>query len=273
MGFFRNLFSNDSDSQSKATKTKHTEKWATYLTTINESFPGSIVTDLGLKDIAPIPSYNQLLEVEIKASNPSENGLPDSQEIEKLNVIQELLVSELDKTHRSIFAGHLISEGRITCFFYLSGADGVPEIVDKVMMSFPERLFAKQISSEPGWNTYLDFLYPEPIHLQSIANMSVVMHLIEQGDRLDVPRRVDHWAYFPDEESRSKFADHVKKGNFSIEPFQPPIEPDSKMPYGIKFYRDDKVDHQSVDDYILPLWQAAKDLGGEYDGWETFIVK
>jgi hypothetical protein len=44
-------------------------------------------------------------------------------------------------------------------------------------------------------------------------------------------------------------------------------------PYQLRLSRKDKVDPESVDSYVLDLWQKAKDADGEYDGWETFIVK
>ncbi len=37
--------------------------------------------------------------------------------------------------------------------------------------------------------------------------------------------------------------------------------------------RNDPVDSQSVDDYVLYLWQKAQDAHGDYDGWGSSIVK
>jgi len=36
--------------------------------------------------------------------------------------------------------------------------------------------------------------------------------------------------------------------------------------------REDKVDYDSVDEYVLPLWSLAVEHDGNYDGWETGIV-
>jgi regulator of RNase E activity RraB len=33
------------------------------------------------------------------------------------------------------------------------------------------------------------------------------------------------------------------------------------------------VDHHSVDDYVLDLWQLAAACNGDYDGWETSVEK
>jgi hypothetical protein len=37
--------------------------------------------------------------------------------------------------------------------------------------------------------------------------------------------------------------------------------------------RVDKVDPNSIDDVVINIWQIARDLGGDYDGWETSVEK
>ncbi|MCU0240152.1 MAG: ribonuclease E inhibitor RraB [Pyrinomonadaceae bacterium] len=32
------------------------------------------------------------------------------------------------------------------------------------------------------------------------------------------------------------------------------------------------VDYESVNEYVMFLWQKAQEFNGNYDGWETFIV-
>jgi len=35
----------------------------------------------------------------------------------------------------------------------------------------------------------------------------------------------------------------------------------------------DKVNLESVDEYVLSLWQFAEECNGDYDGWETSVEK
>ena len=44
-------------------------------------------------------------------------------------------------------------------------------------------------------------------------------------------------------------------------------------PFALQLSRIDMVDYQSVDKCVLFLWEKAQEFNGDYDGWETFIVK
>jgi regulator of RNase E activity RraB len=46
-----------------------------------------------------------------------------------------------------------------------------------------------------------------------------------------------------------------------------------KFPYKLHISRIDNVDFDSVDEYVLDLWEFANECNGDYDGWETSIEK
>ena len=53
--------------------------------------------------------------------------------------------------------------------------------------------------------------------------------------------------------------------------FAEPAE-DDPLPFELHLRRTDSVDLDTIDDVVLPLVERAQALGGEYDGWETYIV-
>jgi len=46
-----------------------------------------------------------------------------------------------------------------------------------------------------------------------------------------------------------------------------------ELPFRLHVRRIDKVDQNSVDEYVIYLWKLANDCNGDYDGWETSIEK
>ncbi len=44
-------------------------------------------------------------------------------------------------------------------------------------------------------------------------------------------------------------------------------------PYGVSIFRHDSVDLNSIDRVVLDLFELANEMDGEYDGWETCIIK
>ncbi len=43
--------------------------------------------------------------------------------------------------------------------------------------------------------------------------------------------------------------------------------------YGLQIRRRDRVDQESIDNAVLEILRFAKAVDGEYDGWETELVR
>jgi hypothetical protein len=98
----------------------------------------------------------------------------------------------------------------------------------------------------------------------------VIDNLEKNGDTLAKARPVDHWIYFKTEQDKRQFRDRIKNDGFAIIS----DDHDSSLgdnPYRLHISRVDKVDQDSVDEYVIYLWQLASECNGDYDGWETSI--
>ncbi|MGQ0543309.1 MAG: DUF695 domain-containing protein [Blastocatellia bacterium] len=272
MGFFSKVFRKESDHKNnKAFSISHQESWAAYMTRINDDSVGSIIVDLGLRQIAPMAEKPIRLRVDVSLGNPNSDGLYSDSEASEVGEIDERIQDVLRIKVNSIYAGHLICDGKLYLYHYLSNSEDVSEIVSKTMTDFPHYTFATSIENDPAWKDYLELLYPEPIQMQSIQNSRVVENLRSEGDKLEKERKVEHWLYFKTEGDRERFIQSIYKLGFTIESKHVASMGDS--PFALQISRFDKVDHQSVDGYTLDLWQKAMDANGEYDGWETEVVR
>jgi hypothetical protein len=68
-----------------------------------------------------------------------------------------------------------------------------------------------KIEKETNWEFYFEFLYPNPYQFQHMGNHSVLEALEESGDKLGVPRKVEHIVLFQNEKMMKRFAKAVKK--------------------------------------------------------------
>lgn len=268
MGLF-NFFKRDA-SESNAT-TLHTENWATYLSTIDDSKIGSVLVDLGIKDVAPIADKTERLIVEVNYSNARENGLPADSEFDKLAEIENSIETELAK-ESAVFVGRLYCDARMDMYFYFQPDFYADSAVRKAMSRFPNYEFRTRINGDKDWETYFDFLYPSPIQMQSIQNDLVIRNLMEHGDILEKERQVDHWIYFAQPHDREKFLSAIKGKGFRVESME---KQDNypQRPFKLHISRNDKVTPEATDLYIIELWKIANECNGVYDGWETFIVR
>ena len=102
-------------------------------------------------------------------------------------------------------------------------------------------------------------------------NEDVIAVLIENGDALDQARPIEHWAYFPTEEGRARFIAY-------IEPRYANIACSMNSEFGgkeycITFSHTGIPDADAITEITSALSLAADSCGGEYDGWETQVIR
>ena len=274
MGLFNKLFGKTNTESLTAfsqPKVEHEEEWEFYFSNVNDKL-GSILVDLGLYKIAPISDKPNVVWVSIKMNNPREDGLSSQEESGILADIEDSLVDKIISTHNSIYVGRLTSAGDRDLYFYFGDTTFYDKTISEVMVAYPKYQFDFGVKEDREWSGYFDFLYPTPQQFQSIQNRRVIDQLEKGGDKLTKPREVFHWIYFKSENDREKFLEKIKNDNFSI------VAKDTDKSWGefayrLQIKRIDKVDLNSVDNYVIYLWELANELNAEYDGWETSIEK
>ena len=108
--------------------------------------------------------------------------------------------------------------------------------------------------------------------MEFMQNQKVILALQKGGDKLIKARPVDHWFYFKTELDRSCFITYAIKQQFKIVAKEKNANL-VKAPFKLHLSRTDKVDAASISRITLELRKQVKLCNGEYDGWETFVVK
>ena len=274
MGLFDKLFGKTNPEKTTTTSQPtvgHQEEWEFYFSNVNDKL-GSLFVDLGLHKVAPIADKPNVVWVSIKMNNPREDGLSSQEESGLLGDIEDALVEKIVSKHNAIYVGRLTSAGDRDLYFYFGDTTLYDKTISEVMVVYPKYQFDFGSKEDKEWSGYFDFLYPLPQQFQSIQNRRVIEQLEKGGDKLTKEREVFHWIYFKSDSDREKFLEKIKNDNFSI------VSKDSDKSWGefayrLQIKRIDKVDQNSVDEYVIYLWKIANEIGGEYDGWETSIEK
>ncbi|PZV84359.1 uncharacterized protein (TIGR01619 family) [Algoriphagus aquaeductus] len=274
MGLFDKLYGKTNPTQTTSnsqSKVGHQEEWEFYFSNVNDKL-GSIYVNLGLRKVAPIADKPNVVWVSIKMNNPREDGLSSQEESGLLGDIEDALVEKIISKHNAIYVGRLTSAGDRDLYFYFGDTTLYDKTISEVMVAYPKYQFDFGSKEDKEWGGYFDFLYPLPQQFQSIQNRRVIEQLEKGGDNLTKEREVFHWIYFKSESDREIFLEKIKNDNFSI------VDKGSDKSYGefayrLQLKRVDKVDQNSVDEYVIYLWKLANEIGGDYDGWETSIEK
>jgi uncharacterized protein (TIGR01619 family) len=274
MGLFDKLFrkkETEIQSQTQGDTTSHEEDWDFYFSKVDDIL-GSFYVDLGIEKIAPLTDKPNLVWISVTMNNPREDGLSSNEEFDTLSAIEDRLQKFINSKHNSIYAGRLTTDGRRDFYFYMDDTTLYDKTISESMVAFPTYTFDFGIKEDSQWEQYLNFIYPNPRQFQSIQNRRVVDNLEKNGDPLTKARQVDHWIYFKTDGDRTDFLNKIKPLKFGI------VSGNEKtsfggFPYKLHISRVDNVDLDSVDDYVLDLWEFANECNGDYDGWETSVEK
>jgi uncharacterized protein (TIGR01619 family) len=245
------------------------EDWDFYLCRVDDQ-PASIFVDLGIAEKAPLATYPVMAYVRLNMRDPREDGLSGRAEFDTLVAIEDQIVPQLTLGEDALFVGRNTSNGCRDFYFYRKSLDGWDERVVAAMAAFGDYRYEIGVRSDPEWRTYQEFLFPSDYSFQSIQNRRVCDALQREGDRLSDSREIDHWAYFPTEDGRSAFVAEAEKLGFALRTM---IEGEREQDrYGAQVFRPDVPGHEAIDEITWPLYEAAKRLGGAYDGWEAFVL-
>lgn len=235
-----------------------------------DSKPASIFLDLGVAQEAPDKRYPIMAYVRLYMRNPREDGLSSSAEFETLASIEDVLVRQLISEDAATFVGRNTSDGCRDFYFYCRSEVGWTSRVEEAMAAFDYK-FDSGTRPDLGWRTYFDFLFPRDRDLQSIQNRRVCEALKRNGDSLSTAREIDHWAYFNTEDARERFIESAATLEFEVRSRLDSGQEDDRR-YGVQIFRKDVPDFSTIDQTTWPLFEAAAEVGGEYDGWESVVV-
>ena len=136
---------------------------------------------------------------------------------------------------------------------------------------FPKYEYLITVKPNSACEAYLTFLYPNEETQEYMGNEKLVEKLVQSGVDLSQPRQADHWIYFNTKRERGLFLAYAEKEAFKLEAKK--YSASSALPYSLQISRKDKVDLSSTTAITLRMRRKSKELDGDYDGWETFVVE
>lgn len=249
----------------------HYKQWTNCYTLLGDDY-SLLSFDLGLHRLLPREDQNNVLQVLVRIKSPDENGLPEKEEAELLDKMGQAIFAEFDRLFEISYVGFLASDKVCGFYFCVDTVFDQDNHVDRAMESFPDYEYQVNILEDDQWKVYTECFFPGFQRSELIQHSMVVTRLEEDHDPLAVPRKVEHWCYFRKPEDRAAFMEKIREENFHIEDTSEDLEQEH-WPYGVRFSRPDKVDRETVFQFTMYLWDLAYQFYGNYDGWETFIIK
>ncbi|MEO7314395.1 MAG: DUF695 domain-containing protein [Ginsengibacter sp.] len=249
----------------------HIAEWDFYFSNVDDK-PSALFVDLGLHTVAPIEDKSNFIWISIKMNHAQQDGLSSSGENKLLGEMEDKLVRKIQSKYNSVYVGRLTSNGSRDLYFYVEDTPLYEKVIEEVMNAYPQYKFDFGTKKDEDWRGYFNFIYPSPQQFQSLQNRRVIDQLQKKGDKLTKLRDVDHWINFKSKKDRDLFLYKIKFEGFTVISWTLDNK-SAELPYKLHIKRFDKVDWSSVDTYVIHLWKVAKECQGDYDSWETSVVK
>ena len=244
------------------------QNWDFFMCRI-EGAPASIRTNLALIEVAPLEGLSQRLQFYIKMQNPRPDGLSSNEEYPILCDIEDAIGEKAGATG-AVLAGVVRSEGFLELWFYTQNAEALAKTCEEALQAFEGYQSGYNIAEDPEWEDYFDFLYPDEFSYQTMQNRKVLMQLEKNGDKMEVPREIDHFFYFKEAAQQQAFAKEAEAKGFKVrfndDEFVEERKAEGKeYPYMVEATREDSP--LDIDDIVWDLLELASPFKGNYDGW------
>jgi len=244
------------------------QNWDFFMCRI-EGAPASIRTNLALIEVAPLEGLTQRLQFYIKMQNPRPDGLSSNEEYPILCDIEDALGDKAEAIG-AILAGVVKSEGFLELWFYTQNAEALAKTCEDALQTFEGYQSGYNIAEDPEWEDYFGFLYPDEFSYQTMQNRKVLMQLEKNGDKMEVPREIDHFFYFKEAAQQQAFAKEAEAKGFKVRFNDDEFVEDRKAegkeyPYMVEATREDSP--LDIDDIVWDLLELASPFEGDYDGW------
>ena len=246
------------------------EYWESYVKPI-EGKKAMVAFNANIADTVPNPEFIYTGFVKVKLKNPKEDGLVTEDESDDVGFIEDRLEMESLRWRSGKYIGRIISNGEVNFIYALKLDFEWSNTVSEAMKHFDyEYEYGSRMDME--WEVYQKLLFPTIREWQIIANHHSCNNLKEQGDNLQTQRAIEHKAYFETPENRAKFIELIELENFVKQnemevPFQ------GKTMYGVAFYRKDRPFYYDIDALTMKIIDMSSSCNGQYDGWESPLVK
>lgn len=245
-------------------------QWEFYMCPVDD-YLASIALDIGISEELPLAGMDWLVAVSVLLEQPVTGGFTSPEEYPILCEMEEKLASSVEKELGGVEVGRVTGGGTRDFLFYLPTINQVSETVESVMSGFSHQYKIHQ-HEEPKWETYWEFLYPNPYQMHTIQNRHILERMIQQGDEPTISRRVDHFAYLPDEEKAKLFVAELEVLD-EWQMVSMTFEEGKELPWAIHMACEQPIDLITMNQKCGRIFEEAYHLGGRYDGWGSNICK
>lgn len=248
------------------------ENWESYPADYNGK-PGFVLVNMALnKDTSEKAKLPFLLKTVYALSGCNPQGVPYPDSIKKAEEVLDAGTAFVNALISNKASGTFTFDCKRSNYYFVSDTNGLRQsVLEKFRRYYPASPVSVEIKLDKEWQSYFDFLYPTEENQLYMDNMKVIIQLMQSDDPLEVPRAVDLFNYFSDKQKRDAFASQMQKEGYTY------VKPTDEKTGDTQFVARLVIMSPATADRIYEITsfvnRKAKEFGGDYDGWEAYLVR
>jgi len=246
------------------------EYWEVYMKPI-EGHPSMVSFNASVSETMPDMALGYVGFVKVPLLQPTKEGLVSAEEEGDIGFMEDSLEMESLRYRIGTYVGRIVTKSEINFIYYLKYEFEWADAVKAAMKKFTDYKFELGSRADFEWEVYQKLLYPTSSQWQIIQNHNSCDALAKSGDTLHISRAIEHKMFFETQEDRASFEKAIEEDGFSVQEEMEPTE-DIAL-YGVQFYRVDIPFYYNIDELTLSIIAKGEQYNGQYDGWETSLVK
>ena len=141
-------------------------EWWSYLAAYDAG-PGSIRLDMSLRKTAPVEGFPHLIVTGVTYTSTQRKGLPEAEDLDRLNQISSAVVAAIAAKTPSIHAGTFTHDFEQLNYIYVSNVEGISDVVKNVYSQrCPGCKTYTNLKNDASWSAYREFLFPNEATLK-----------------------------------------------------------------------------------------------------------
>ena len=237
--------------------------WENYIVSLNGK-PVSINVDLGLKPQVPVADLPFVIIARVKLNNVNQWGMPDQDDINELDKIEEKMVENLNRFQGALYVGRFTQRGIREFYFYSNDTSKYQSSVGNVFLEFNNYQWLAQAKKDAEWQNYLTVLFPAALDLLLIdSRRKADEHMKSNSKQTSVS--VLHYFEFQKETECKAFLQSPVCAQYKVVQM---LRNSPTSNISLLLSSPVVANRQWVEKTIPVLFSESKKHGGLYKGWE-----
>lgn len=181
---------------------------------------------------------------------------------------KEEIIGIVEKKPFVKYVGMRFIDGWSELYFYSMNSKNIQKEINPYLQEKSYK-FEGGVVKDTKWEFYQGNLEPSELEYFMIESQKIVDMLVEEGDKVEIEREVEHYVMFDTQTQMQRFVDNITSIGFE---FKDEIS-NEECEYGVAITKVHNLEYKTLSSTIDELNSFVKKEHGSYELWSTTLAE